>query len=200
MISAIVLAAGESKRMDRKKELLPIAGEPMIRIVVNKLLESRKIDEVVVVLGHLANEVGMALSGITDERLELIGNRRHTEGMGTSLAHGASACSWGTDAILVSLADAPFFRTDDVEALIDAHAAGAAIAVPVFEGRRGHPVIFDAAYRTELEELSGDTGARRILERTEENLREVAMDDDGFLVDVDDPEDYVAVKDGIEPR
>ena len=200
MVSAIVLAAGESKRMDRKKEILPIAGEPMIRIVLRKLLESRKIDEVIVVLGHRADEVGAALSGVTDERLELVGNRRFAEGMGTSLAQGVSACSWGTDAIVVALADAPFFRLRDVESLIDSHASEGGIVVPVFQGRRGHPVVFDSRYREELEQLSGDAGARHILERSEEDIREVALDDDGFLVDVDDPEDYLAVRDGIEPR
>jgi molybdenum cofactor cytidylyltransferase len=200
MVSAIVLAAGESKRMDRKKELLPIAGEPMIRVVVTKLLECRKIDEVIVVLGHLANEVGSALAGVTDDRLELIGNQRHKEGMGTSLAQGARACSWGTDAIVVALADAPFFRVGDLDRLIDEQAEGGGIVVPVFEGRRGHPVVFDSAFRQELEELTGDTGARRVLERSEEGVRGVELDDDGFLVDVDDPDDYVAVRDGIEPR
>ena len=130
MVSAVVLAAGESKRMDRKKELLPVAGEPMIRTVVRRLLESVKVDEVIVVLGHEANGVGAALSGITDERLELIGNGRYTEGMGTSLAQATRACLWGTDAIVVALGDAPFFRTEDVDTLIEAHADGAAIAVP----------------------------------------------------------------------
>jgi molybdenum cofactor cytidylyltransferase len=200
MVSVIVLAAGESKRMDKKKEILPIAGEPMIRIVLRKLLESRKIDEVIVVLGHRADEVGAALAGVTDERLELVGNRRFAEGMGTSLAQGASACSWGTDAIVVALADAPFFRGSDVGKLIDTHASGGGIVVPVFEGRRGHPVVFDSRYREELEQLSGDAGARHILERSGEDVREVALDDDGFLVDIDDPEDYLAVRDGIEPR
>jgi CTP:molybdopterin cytidylyltransferase MocA len=62
MVSAVVLAAGESKRMGEKKELLPVNGEPMIRTVVTKLLDSRKVDEVVVVLGHRADEVGSALT------------------------------------------------------------------------------------------------------------------------------------------
>ncbi len=139
--------------MGRKKELLPVAGEPMIRMVVRKLLASRNVDEVIVVLGHEANDVGAALSGVTDERLELIGNRRYSEGMGTSLAHAARACSWGADAIVVALGDAPFFRTEDVDALVDAHERGAVIAVPVFQGRRGHPVVLDGSFRDELEDL-----------------------------------------------
>ena len=193
----MVLAAGESKRMERKKELLPVDGEPMIRTVVRKLLGSARIDEVIVVLGYEANGVGATLSGITDERLELIGNGRYSEGMGTSLARGAQACLWGTNAIVVALGDAPFFSTEDVKALLDAHAGGAAIAVPVFQGRRGHPVVLDGSFREELEGLTGDTGARQILERESASVVEVELSDDGFLVDIDDPDDYEAVKDGI---
>ena len=200
MVSAVVLAAGESKRMDGKKELLPIAGEPMVRIVVRKLLESGKIGEVIVVLGHLADEVGATLSGITDERLELVGNARYSEGMGTSLAQAVRACSWGTEAIAVALGDAPFFRSEDVDVLVGAHANGAAIAVPVFQGRRGHPVVLDSSFREEMEELTGDAGARHILERESGSIVEVELPDDGFLVDIDEPDDYEAVKDGIEAR
>lgn len=193
-----MLAAGESKRMERKKELLPVAGEPMIRIVVSKLLRSQKIGEVVVVLGHSANDVGAALAGITDERLELVGNARFHEGMGTSLARGAGACSWGTDAFVIALGDAPFFRTEDVDALLDAHARGGRIVVPVYGGRRGHPLVLDGSYSEELEALSGDSGARHIIERDGDAVVEVELADDGFLVDIDEPDDYEAVRDGID--
>lgn len=197
MISAVVLAAGESKRMGKKKEILPIAGEPMVRVVVRKLLSAKGIDEIVVVLGHRADEVGAALSGIADERIELVGNRRYAEGMGTSLALGSSACSWGTDAVIVALADAPFFRVEDVEALMAAHAKGASIAVPVFAGRRGHPVLLDGTYRDRLEALSGDTGARSILESEKGAVVEVELGDDGFLMDIDEGDDYEAVRNGM---
>jgi molybdenum cofactor cytidylyltransferase len=200
MVSAVVLAAGESKRMGEKKELLPIAGEQMIRSVVGKLLSSSKIDEVIVVLGERADEVGRALAGITDERLELVGNRRFREGMGTSLAHGVRACSWGTDAILFALGDAPFFTVEIVDALIDAHASGAAIAVPVNAGRRGHPVVLDGSYRVELEGLEGDAGARDTLERDAASIVEIEVGDDAFLVDIDNRDDYEAVKGGLAPR
>jgi len=200
MVSAVVLAAGESKRMGDKKELLPVSGEPMVRSVVSKLLASRKVDEVIVVLGHRADEVGAQLAGVIDERVELVGNRRYTEGMGTSLATAVRACSWGTEAIVVVLADAPFFRTEDVDTLIDAHAHGAVIAVPVYQGRRGHPLVIDSSFREEMEGLTGDAGARHILEREKWSVVEVELDDDGFLVDIDEPDDYEAVKNGITPR
>lgn len=200
MVSAVVLAAGESKRMGRKKEILPVCGEPMVRSVVTKLLGSGKIDEIIVVLGHQADEVGAALAGVTDERIEFVGNRRYQEGMGTSLAHGVSSCSWGSDVFVVVLADAPFFRTEDVDALIDVHAAGNRIVVPVRSGRRGHPVLIDGSLRDELEALSGDAGARHLLEKHADSVHELELSDEGFLVDVDTPDDYEAVKDGIDPR
>ncbi len=200
MISAVVLAAGESKRMGEKKELLSVCGEPMIRGIVLKLLESKKIDEVIAVLGYRADDVGGALAGVTDERIELVGNQRYTEGMGSSLAQGVSACSWGTRAIVVVLGDVPFFRREDVDALIDAHSKGAAIVVPVYEGRRGHPILLDGTYRKDLETLTGDAGARHILEREADAVVELELSDDGFLVDVDERDDYEAVKDGIAPQ
>ena len=194
------MAAGESKRMGKKKEVLPVSGEPMVRSVVSKLLDSRRIDEVIVVLGHRADDVGSALAGVTDERIELVGNMRYAEGMGTSLGHGVSSCSWGTDGFLVVLADAPFFRTEDVDALIDAHAKGASIVVPVHAGRRGHPVLIDGSYRDKLGALTGDAGARHIIDRAGDAVSELEIADEGFLIDVDEPEDYEAVKGGIGPR
>jgi molybdenum cofactor cytidylyltransferase len=200
MVSAVVLAAGESKRMGRKKEILPVCGEPMVRGIVTKLLGSGKIDEVIVVLGHQADEVGAALAGVTDERIEFVGNRRYQEGMGTSLAHGVSSCSWGSDVFVIVLADVPFLRTEDVDALIDVHAAGNRIVVPVRSGRRGHPVLIDGSFRDELEALGGDAGARYLLEKHADSIHELELSDEGFLVDVDTPDDYEAVKDGIDPR
>ncbi len=169
----------------------------MVRLVVEKLLGSSRVDEVIVVLGEDADSVGAALAGVIDERIELVGNRRFAEGMGTSLAQGVSACSWGTDAILIAHADSPFFRTEDVDRLIDAHLRGAVIAAPTNGGRRGHPVLMDGTFRDELEDLSGDAGARDILEREADRIVEIELDHEGFLVDIDTPDDYEAVKDGI---
>lgn len=193
----MVLAAGWSKRMGTKKEILPIAGEPMIRKVVSTILDSPTVDEVIVVLGYRANDVGGELVGITDERVELVGNVRFSEGLGTSLAQGARACSWRTDAILVFLADAPFFTAGDISALVEAHAGGAGIAVPVHGGRRGHPVLLDGTYRDALEGLAGDAGARHLIEKESEHVVEVELPDDAFLVDIDERVDYEAVRDGI---
>ena len=83
--------------------------------------------------------------------------------------------------------------------LLCAHAKGAAIAVPSSGGRRGHPVVLDGAYRAELEELGGDAGARHILEREAGAVVEVEIGDDDFLVDIDDRDDYEAVKEGLTP-
>ncbi len=197
MASAVVLAAGESKRMGMKKEVLPVDGEPMIRHVVGRLLESKKIDEVIVVLGSEADEVGTSLAGVLDERVELVGNARYSEGVGASIAQGVAACSWEASPILIVPGDTPFFRTEDVEALIDAHSRGARIAVPALDGRRGYPQLFDGSYREELERLKGDTGASDLIERNASDVVEVERDHEGFLVDVNTMDDYQAVKAGL---
>jgi molybdenum cofactor cytidylyltransferase len=197
MASAVVLAAGESKRMGMKKEVLPIDGEPMVRHVVGRLLTSKKIDEIVVVLGEQADEVGGALAGVLDERVELIGNPRYREGVGTSIAHGVRACSWGASPILIVPGDTPFFTTDDIDALVDAHSKGAKIVAPVFRGRRGYPLLFDGVYREELEEMAGDAGADELFEREAPEVVEVERPEEGFLVDVNTMDDYQAVKAGL---
>jgi molybdenum cofactor cytidylyltransferase len=74
------------------------------------------------------------------------------------------------------------------------------MAVPVFGGRRGHPLLIDGSYSEELVALGGDAGARHILERESDSVVEVERPDDGFLVDVDERDDYEAVKGGIESR
>jgi molybdenum cofactor cytidylyltransferase len=197
MASAVVLAAGESKRMGMKKEVLPIDGEPMIRLIVEVLLSSRKVTEVVVVLGAHADDVGMALAGVLDERLELVGNAAYAEGMGTSIARGVNACSWEASPILIVSGDTPFLTVGDVDALIDAHAGGARIAVPALDGRRGYPLLFDGAYREELEGLTGDDDPGELLGRGADGVVEVPRDHEGFLVDVNTMDDYQAVKAGL---
>jgi molybdenum cofactor cytidylyltransferase len=109
-------------------------------------------------------------------------------GMGHSLVCGvralADAPGW-----IVALADMPRVRPDTIAALARHLAAGARIVVPVYRGRRGHPVAFAAALREELLALHGDTGARTLLERYAAEVERLPVDDPGILQDVDTPAD-----------
>jgi len=110
------------------------------------------------------------------------------EGMGASLAcavRGAGAA----DAYVVALGDMPFIRASTIAAVRDALAAGAALAAPYFRARRGHPVGIAGRFRGELEALTGDEGARRLLERHGAALVKVPVGDPGVLRDIDTPGD-----------
>jgi molybdenum cofactor cytidylyltransferase len=110
--------------------------------------------------------------------------------MGASLACAAQAAG-EADGYLVALADMPFVRPSSIAAVRDALAAGALIAAPYFRARRGHPVGIAGSLRAELERLSGDEGARKILAAREKELVKVPVGDPGVVRDIDRPEDLL---------
>ena len=89
-------------------------------------------------------------------------------------------------AALRALADQPFIDTRTIDRLIGEFGArGKGIALPVYQGRRGHPVIFDIKYKGELLELKGDIGGREIIARHQDDVLEVAVDCEGVIIDID---------------
>ncbi len=198
-VAGVLLAAGASTRMGgAAKLLLPVAGRPMVRASASVLLEAG-LSPVMVVLGWRAREVQDALAGLT---VQVLRNPDFRRGMGSSLAAGVAALGPDVTTAVVALADMPWIRPETVRALLEAR-RDRGIAVPVFQGRRGHPVVFDLTrYRGALTELEGDRGARSILRRNPGDVVGLAVSDPGVLCDVDTPEDYAAVVEedrGAEP-
>lgn len=107
-------------------------------------------------------------------------------GMGHSLAAAVAATPSETG-WLIALADMPGTRPGTVHAVADALRAGAALCAPYHEGRRGHPVGFSAEFGARLRALTGDEGARSILETDEDRLQRVEVDDPGVLLDINVP-------------
>lgn len=186
--AAIVLAAGRSQRFGEENKLLHlINGEPMVRVTVANVLRVG-LGSVVVVTGHDADAVERALNGL-DVKCER--NATPWAGMGNSLAAGANAIAGDVGAVAVVLADMPSLKSETIGGLIDRFEpeSGKDIAVPMFDGRRGHPVIFGRRYLGALRALSGDQGARSILSEHPECVLTVDVDDPGALQDVDTPGD-----------
>ncbi len=195
MITAIVLAAGLSRRMGsaNSKLLAPIDGTPMIRRSVEPLFACA-IDEVIVVTGHGRPDIEAALSGLA---LRFVANPDYAAGMGSSLAAGAAAVRANADAVMVCLGDMPLVAPSTILSLTGAFAGATdRICVPVLEGRRGHPVLFASAWLPALARLSGDSGARRILDSAGAFLLEVPVDDPGVLRDFDTPEQLAELENG----
>jgi molybdenum cofactor cytidylyltransferase len=181
-VAAVVLAAGLSRRMGENKLLVPIDGTPMIARVDDALAAS-PVASVSVVLGHDAARVRAALDGRSVQFVECAD---YADGLSASLRAGISSIE-GADAALVCLGDMPWVAPAHVRAVIDAFdpAAGRAVCVPFFAGKRGNPVLWAARYFPEMQALSGDVGARELLERHAEAVFPVEVGDAAVTLDID---------------
>ncbi|MDZ7344126.1 MAG: nucleotidyltransferase family protein [candidate division KSB1 bacterium] len=188
-ISALVLAAGESKRLaGQNKLLLPFGGKTIIECTVDALLQA-DIDEVIVVLGHAAEAVRKALG---ERPIRAVYNPNYPKGMASSIQAGLAALSPTSQAVMIFLADLPLIQPAELNHLIAAHAQakGKTITVPAFRGQRGNPVIFDLCYRAELLALQGDIGGKSILASHPQAVLEVEMSTASILEDIDTLEAY----------
>lgn len=182
-IGALVLAAGEGRRMGAIKPLVRVGGRPMLCLVLDALREAGL--PALLVTGAHADAV-RAMAG----DVPVVHAPDHRLGMAHSLRAGLAAMPADWAGALVVLADMPLVRADTLAALARALADGAGAVVPVHRGRRGNPAGFARAAVPALMGLEGDAGARRLLDRL--NVLEVAVDDPGVLMDVDRPEDIPA--------
>ena len=189
-LSGIVLAAGRSSRMEgANKLLLPWEARCVLQAVVERICEVG-LGEVVVVTGHQRAAVGEALSRYP---VRLVHNPDFAEGMAASISVGVEAAV-GEQGYLFALGDMPQVAGKTMERVAEALKSREAIAVPVCDGRRGHPVAFGRAYRGELLRLAGDRGARPVVRRHAANVIEVPVEDEGIFVDVDTRESYGAAR------
>ena len=190
MISAIVLAAGQSTRMGgENKLLLPFRGTTIVENIVAAVTGS-KVGETIVVVGHEAERVRERLAG---RPVTLVENPHFAEGMGSTLKVGLRAASENAAGYIVCLTDLPLVESADLDRLIGAfrEEGQQRIVVPFHGGQRGNPVIFPARYREEVLTTRGPVaGCRGIVARYPEAVLEVEMASDHVLRDIDTPEDY----------
>jgi molybdenum cofactor cytidylyltransferase len=192
-VTAILLAAGESRRMGTQNKLaLPVGGMPLLRRTARTLLASG-LREVVAVLGHEAHAMRALLDGLP---LRMVENFRYREGQMSSVHCGLDALSGPCDGVMICLADQPLLTPADIDTLIAAfarHARGG-ILVPTWAGRRGTPVVRDYAQRATILAGGHNLGCRHLIERMPERVTGFAMPNDHVVVDLDTPADYAALQ------
>jgi molybdenum cofactor cytidylyltransferase len=173
------------------KLLVPVDGAPMITRAVDAVLATRA-RPVIVVTGHDQEAVRAALGG---REVVFAHNARHAEGMSTSLRAGIEQLGEDVDGALVCLGDMPRVRPAHIEALLAAFDPedGRSICVPTWEKRRGNPVLFASRYFPEMRLVSGDVGARALLQKHAGEVCEVPVDDRAVTLDVDTPEALAAL-------
>ena len=169
-ISAIVLAAGLSRRLGRNKLLLPLGGETVVRKTTQATLAS-PVSEVVVVTGHAQAAVREALDGLD---VRFVHNPRYAEGQSTSMIAGINAAHTDTGAYLFVLGDQPLLTPEivrDMLRLYEASEPKALVVAPTCGDRRGNPTLFSALLRDELLGVRGGRGrAQRHQKRWRRNL------------------------------
>jgi molybdenum cofactor cytidylyltransferase len=187
MINAILLAAGESRRMGQPKPLLRFGDTTFLGQIVAALRLSR-VDRITVVLGAEAQRIqgSVDLSGT-----HVVINGDYREGQLSSLIAGLRNSPPQTDAILVCLVDNPFITTAIVDRIVSRfEQTESPIVVPVCVGKRGHPTLFSKVLFAELLQAPAEQGARYVLHSNTDRISEIEMPEQAVLVHIDTLDDY----------
>ncbi|HXA38407.1 MAG TPA: nucleotidyltransferase family protein [Phenylobacterium sp.] len=183
----MVLAAGSGSRFGGGK-LLASWGAGLLLEGALAAAFAAPVRSVTVVIGADAEAVAAAARSF-DPRVLVVHAPDHAEGMGASLRAGIASLPPDAAGAFVFLGDMPRVPTAILRRMAEALAGGAAAAAPVFEGRRGNPVLLSRALFPDLLALTGDAGARGVLQALGGRLALVESPDDGVLFDVDRPGD-----------
>ena len=192
-IAAIVLAAGTSTRMGSNKLLADLHGAALIRRTV-EAVRSWPLDRIVVVTGHEADKIAQALEGLN---VAVVRNPDYAHGLATSLRRGLKALPKNIDAALVCLGDMPLVETETVRRLIGTFANPETVCVPVYKGMRGNPVLWGRAYFAAMAALSGDRGAKSLMEELTDHVVEIETLDEGTILDADRPETLAQIRERL---
>jgi molybdenum cofactor cytidylyltransferase len=189
MISAILLAAGESNRMGQPKQLMPLGQSTIVEKAIDNLLNSA-ISETIVVLGYKDEKIRKTIAG---KPVKIAINPDYQQGMSTSIIAGLKQINKRAQAVLIALGDQPFVDSQTINSLVEAFTDNKrGIIIPIYQGRRGNPAIFAIKYKNELLNLKGDVGGREIIKRHPDDVLEVAVNCEGVLLDIDTAENYTS--------
>jgi molybdenum cofactor cytidylyltransferase len=187
VINAIVLAAGESRRMGKPKPLLRCGDTTFLERIISVLCAS-DVDRTTVVLGAQA----AAIRASTDlSAVEVVVNEDYRQGQLSSLIAGLRSVPAEADAILLCLVDNPFVTAETVNRVIGAfRETQSPVMIPVFDKQRGHPALFARAVFDDLIDAPPEKGARHVVHSHEDKVLEIHVPDSTILVRIDTPEDY----------
>jgi molybdenum cofactor cytidylyltransferase len=199
MISGILLAAGESTRMEGAfKPLLPWGSGTVIDACVKSLRDSR-LSQIIVVLGHREAEIRSRLAG---SAVEFAINPDYKLGMLSSIKTALSQLSPQSTAVLIALVDQPMVGTEIINQLIDVYEKGdKRIVLPVYEGKHGHPIIISRDFEEECMLLkdSSREGLRTVINAHRDEVLEVPVSSAAVIEDIDRPGDYERLSKQVEP-
>lgn len=186
-VGCIILAAGLSSRMKQQKLVMPYGDDTIIKSITDKAVMS-KAEEIVVVLGSDAEDVKKALEGLPVD-FEI--NKNYKDGMLSSVQCGFNSLPGRLDAAVLLLGDQPMLPDHIIDQLIEVYREGMkSMVVPVYKGKRGHPILIDLKYLDEINQIDPEVGLRELMLHHEEEIFELEVDTSDILKDIDTYEDY----------
>jgi len=192
MVSAILLAAGESKRMGEQDKLfLKYKGNWIINHTMQNLWASNK-SELIIIMNNNDNDL---LNGQESKKIQVVINPNFRQGMTTSIQAGVRAASTDASGYMICLADQPLTKKEDYNTIIERFELlirhdSKSIIVPFYNGVKGNPVIFSSAYRNDILAHQKMEGCKKIVEANKQHVYMIEMMNDHILSDVDTPKDY----------
>lgn len=188
MLTALILAAGRSSRMDYSpKANLLYKGKTFLETGVDKI-RSAGIDEVYVIVGDNRDEI---IARHKSHNIEFIFNDEIDLGQLRSIQVGLENIPDTAEGVLIHMVDTPLINVDTVRSLVEQYKKNrASIVLPVYGNRRGHPVVFPRTLFAELQNAPYETGARKVVWDNAESVSEVHVNDQGILISIDTPVDY----------
>ena len=187
MISAILLAAGQSKRMNGENKLTKeIQGIPLIRHSVKNILSS-SINELIIVLGY-QNEIIEKLID-KNEKIKFVFNKNFESGMASSIKTGLNNLSEKTEAFFICLGDMPMVNQNTYNHLIKSR-NNKEIIVPTYKGQQGNPILFSKSIKEKIITIQGDVGAKKILKLNKGKVLKVKINDINITRDFNTKNDF----------
>ncbi len=188
MVTGVILAAGQGRRMGRPKQLLPLGGEAMVFHVARTVCQAN-FDQVMVITGAYDAEVKQAVQNLP---LQVIHNEEWQQGQAMSVKKAVRAISDQEGAVVFFLADQPLVSVELINEIIEIyHQTKASIVMPRVFQKPGNPVLFALKdWRTGLLQLAGDEGARQIIKKNQGLIHYLELVDEQIFFDVDTPEEY----------
>jgi molybdenum cofactor cytidylyltransferase len=182
-----VLAAGEARRFGSPKLLMPFGNSTVLGSVISALAAA-DIAPIVVVTGPGAPAIETALKGAA---VQVVRNPDPARGMVSSVRVGVEALPDSLKRFMIALGDQPRIRPEDISRLLRAHrGSGKGIALPTYQGKRGHPVLFHSRFRQAILALADDQTLRDLIHAHHGDCVEVECDSDAYVRDIDTQEQY----------
>lgn len=189
-LAALLLAAGQSRRMGAFKPLLPFGSSTVIQSCLDNL-KAGGVDNVTVVVGHRAHELKAALAEL--DYVHFVINPDPSSEMGASIERGVASLPDDTQAVLIALTDQPAIPGAVIRQIVDAWRAGAKLVIPEFDGNGGHPALVSLDYREELLRLDPKQGLKGFFDAHKDRVVRLRVNSSYIARDLDTWDDYHAL-------